>query len=159
MATERCGYTTLSREGERPPDFQRRRQRSILARRDSTGDRSMIFHRHAERLWRKIVAVSVLAAVNAACVQIVFVDKENTPAHARRKTGDDLYRARRLRFAWGPSNSGACGALRECFWRANKSSQRTRGHDGGRTQVYVRIAITHAAFEITIGGADRDLAL
>ena len=50
------------------------------------------------------------------------------------------------------------GAIRECLWRANKSSQRAGRHDGGRTQIHLRIGIAHASFEIAIGGADRDFA-
>src|SRR3979411_2833285 len=53
----------------------------------------------------------------------------------------------------------ARGALRKRLWCANKSSKRARRDDGGRTQIYQRLAITHSAFKITIGGADRDLAL
>ena len=100
----------------------------------------------------------MFAAVNAVGVQIVFVDEENATAHAWRKTGDDLHRRRRLRFALGASNRSARGALREIFRRTDKSSQRAGRDDSGRTQIHVGIAIAHAALEITIGGADRDLA-
>ena len=49
--------------------------------------------------------------------------------------------------------------LGEIFRRADKSSQCAGGDDSGRTQIHERVAIAHAALEITIGRADRGLAL
>src|SRR6202043_3979100 len=86
------------------------------------------------------------------------INEENATAHTWWKALDYLHRSGRLRFAFGAANGGARGTFRKCFWRANKSSQCARGHDGGRTQIHLRIAITHPALEISIGGADRDFA-
>src|SRR5438045_9368794 len=56
------------------------------------------------------------------------------------------------------TNRGACRPLGELFWRADKSSQRAGRYHGGRTQIYVGVAIAHAALEIAIGRADGSLA-
>src|SRR5438477_12501227 len=56
------------------------------------------------------------------------------------------------------TNRGTCRPLGELFWRADESSQRASRYHGGRTQIYVGVAIAHAALEIAIGSADGSLA-
>src|SRR5438874_8814770 len=56
------------------------------------------------------------------------------------------------------TNRGACRPLGELFWRADKSSQGAGRYHGGRTQIYVGVAIAHTALEIAIASADRSLA-
>src|SRR5205823_10741537 len=121
--------------------------------------RIVIFKRYCRHFFRShIVAISVFAAVNAVGVQIVFIHEENATAHTWWKTGNDLYRACWLRFLFGAPNRRARGALGEILWRTNKSSQRAGRYHGGRTQIYVSVAIAHTALEIAIGSADGILA-
>src|SRR5438477_656281 len=56
------------------------------------------------------------------------------------------------------TNRGTCRPLGELFWRADESSQGASRYHGGRTQIYVGVAIAHAALEIAIGRADGSLA-
>src|SRR5205814_6850907 len=108
--------------------------------------RIVIFKRYRHHFFRShIVAVSVFAAVNAVGVQIVFIHEENATAHTWWKTGNDLDRACWLRFLFGAPNRRARGALGEILWRTNKPSQRAGCRHCGRTQIYVGVAITHAA--------------
>ena len=97
--------------------------------------RIVIFKCHRSHLlWRHVVAVSVFAPVNAVSVQIVFVDKENPAAHARRKTFHDLHRRRRPRFFLRASGRGACGFVAEICRCANEPSQRAGGDDRRRSR-------------------------
>src|SRR5437667_12656109 len=57
------------------------------------------------------------------------------------------------------TNRGTCRPLGELFWRADESSQRASRYHGGRTQIYVGVAIAHATLEVAIGSADGSLAL
>ena len=95
----------------------------------------VIFKCHCRHLlWRHVVAVSVFAPVNAVSVQIVFVDKENPAAHARRKTFHDLHRRRRPRFLLRSPGRGACGFVGEIRGCANEPGQRAGGDDRGRSR-------------------------
>src|SRR5262249_3031017 len=87
------------------------------------GDRGHLLGSH-------VVAVSVSAPVNAVGIQIIFVDKKNPAAHARRKTFHDLHGPGRPRFFLGASGRSACGALAKVCRRRNKPSQSAGGYDG-----------------------------
>src|SRR5437667_12818015 len=100
----------------------------------------------------------MFAAVNAIRVQIVLINEENATSHAWWKTGNDFYRACWLRFLFGAPNCRARGALGEILWRTNESGQRAGRYNCRRTQIYVGVAITHAALEITIRSTDCGLA-
>src|SRR5205814_4662955 len=55
------------------------------------------------------------------------------------------------------TNRGACRPLGEFFWRTDEASQRAGRYHGGRTQIYVGVAIAHSAFKVSVGRADRGL--
>ena len=63
-----------------------------------------------------------------------------------------------LRFALRATDRGARRAFRKILRRANKSRESAGGHDGRRAQIDLRIGIAHAAFEVSVRGADRDFA-
>ena len=119
----------------------------------------VVFHhdfRH--HLRRHVVAVGVVLAVDRIGIDVVLRHEDQATLHALRETREDLdlFRATRGRAQLGVFALGSSGP--EFMRPANVARNGGRCDHFRAREITFRIARSHAALEVPVGGGDADFA-